>query len=184
MKRSALFRVVGLVLLVALSAFLVTGCGKKVSGGGDDPEKVAISFVDATYTNDGATVLDLLPTKAVEYSMAQADKSRKQLTEDLNAGLQADDSTVNFLYGDGWKVVTEITSREVLDNDELKELQGKYDGQGIDLTVQEAVLLTMTLTIEATTNPGSQEMGLVIVKVDGRWYVDVFSAGIFGDSEE
>lgn len=180
-----------LAATMLVGSLALTGCGGS-SGGGDGagaaaeetaaPEEVAEQFVQALFDGDGETMWNLMSPEMQEASLEQEDMTEEEAIDELSS---MGGGSLAYLedYVDGYEV-TEQGSTD-LDEDEIADLVDTYDSMyDIQIDVQAAKEVDLEITIvlnedgqelvgdEMTEDDLTTEMSLVVVQIDGQWYVE------------
>ena len=80
-------------------------------------------------------------------------------------------------FGDDAKMTYEVKSAKDLKNSELKDLREQYEdklGADGDL-IEDAMNLVVKLKMEGSDDRDTERTNFKVVKVDGKWYIDIFS---------
>ena len=73
-------------------------------------------------------------------------------------------------YGDNLKVEYEIRKAEKIKD--LDDIQDKYDN--LDIKIKDAYELTIKMKIKGDKDSDSDKVTLNVVKIGGKWYLDIF----------
>ena len=80
-------------------------------------------------------------------------------------------------FGDDAKMTYEVKSAKDLKNSELKDLREQYEDKlGVDGDlIEDAMNLVVKLKMEGSDDRDTERTNFKVVKVDGKWYIDIFS---------
>ena len=69
-----------------------------------------------------------------------------------------------------------MTDREQLDDDEIDDLIDDYSyNLYVDLDITDAYDLDLDVDFKADGEKESESLSLTVIKIDGSWYLDLFS---------
>lgn len=161
---------------VAVVVFLLF---KLFFGGGGGPESIAEKAVDCIIDADAAGLVDLLPDELVEALMEEEDMTRKEMISELQDTLDDQIKQMDRRY-DNWKITYEIDEVEDLSRREIRTLTDAYDDYyNVDIDVTEGKRITFELTRIADGDTDRYTKDLVVIKVDGSWYLDMYYSDMF-----
>lgn len=176
--RKLLCLLLSLLMLVSLVA-----CGDKDDSddeGGSSktakPEAVVEKFMDCLIDADAKGMFDLVPDAVLEYAMEQDDMSKSDFDDqvgELSDMLQESYDYVEEMTGEKLKMSYEITDSYEMDEDEVADLQEDYDDA--DVEIEEAKVFEVDFTMEVAGEEQTQSLEIVVIKVDGKWYVEMGS---------
>lgn len=182
--RKLLCLLLSLLMLVSLVA-----CGDKddsddkggKSGGKTaKPETVVEKFVDCFIDADVGGVFDLINPDMLDYAMEEEGMSKSDLNDmadELSEELKSMYEYVEEMTGEKLKMSYEITYEWELDEDELEDIQSEYEDAGVE--IEEGKVFEVDLTMEIAGEEDTQTMEIVVVKIDGKWYLEPSAMGNF-----
>lgn len=166
------------VLAVAVIAFPLTFLSGKFFG--NTEEKIVKTFVEAAMEGKVDELFSLLPDEIM-------DALDKELQEEVGISFdtfnsmmkeQMDKSmdTVRDLLGDNWSYSYEIKNTEKIPTYDLDDIQETYEDEiGVDFKIEEGKEMTVEITMKGNDIENSKEMDISVIKVNGKWYLDVAS---------
>ena len=161
---------VAVVLVVVLCILLFSSCG----GGSGSPEKVADKFMSAMFKDcDAEKISDLIHPDIVDAMVEdEYDGDKDEYLEEgqetfdkMNEGFEENEISIDWEVGDV----------EDIEDDDLEEIQEKYDDE-YELEVSAAAVVEIELIAEFKGEENSSKMEIPVVEIDGGWYVD--NAGV------
>ena len=193
-KRSYTKIVVGAVIVVAIAviAFALSGL---FSSGYSSSDKLAQKittayqdvvddgFSESSLTAVTNTTLDCMPQEALDAMLAQSGiSSRDELLEEFDLSSAASLLSAASLYLSYVDIVFLATPGAALDADEIEAINEQFDELGVDLTVQSAQHLSLTVTITVLEDIGTasagesdvqttDESGIILIEIDDAWYL-------------
>lgn len=182
--RKMLALLLSLLMLVSLVA-----CGDKDDDdkGGKSgsktakPETIVEKFVDCFIDADVGGVFDLINPDMMEYAMEDEGMSKSDLddmADELSEELKAMYEYVEEMTGEKLKMSYEIADEWDLDEDELADIQSEYEDAGVE--IEEGKGFEVDLTMEIAGEEDTQTMEIVVVKIDGKWYLEPSAMENFG----
>ena len=151
-----------IIVLVALLALFIFWDSLPFGGGKNAAESVALKFTEAMYKGDAEKCVSLMCDDLIELSGYETEKLF------INAFDNECDSIIDIckdIYGDDWKYeVSVIDSFEYTPpydcDEELVKVVLKIEHKGV---------------VWFNEKEGDEEMGLIMVKRDGKWLVYDFN---------
>ncbi len=163
-SRKGLFIGIGaavVAIAVALILIFTLGGGK---GGAKTAEDVVEEYIKAAEEVDGEAIMDLIHENILEKEFSDEDE-REEAIEEFEKGLGEIMEMCEIQF--------EIGDSESLDGDDLEDLQEEYE-EDYDLEVEDAEYIEVIMTIEVYGYEQTQTNELLVIKVDGKWYLAEF----------
>lgn len=164
----------GKLIAIAVAALVVLGLlGCWIFGvfGGGSYEDVVDDFIEAIFDGDAKGVVDCLPDQVMDYLAEEEGVSKRELTEELQDGL---DEIFEYMPS-GLKVSHKIVYTEDVYGEDLRDLKEEYEEIGIRVTAAKCVEVEMIASYMGMSE--STEVELYVVEIGGSWYIDVESMG-------
>jgi hypothetical protein len=167
-----LILVIAIVAIVAVILILLFTTG--ILGGGRSSgsayEKPVQKLMNAIEDQDAQLVVDVLPDEIVDLQLEYYE-DEEELADDLASYIFSD-----FEGYDSIKVSYKVTDREQLDDDEIDDLIDDYSyNLDVDLDITDAYDLDLDVDFKADGEKESESLSLTVIKIDGSWYLDLFS---------
>ena len=170
-QRNRIIGIAAVVVAAAIVVFLVSSLF-----GGRSYEKTVDEFFGMITSADMGNILDLMPDDMVDYAMDEMGYSRDDLTRELDSmGQQLKsslDSIASFLGAEVELSHKVLNAQDVIGGS-LTALQEEYEDY--DVTVKEAKMVDVELTVQAGSFEQSSNMSIPVIKVGGSWYLDVLN---------
>lgn len=175
--KKTLLKITAILAMLMMSMVVLTGCGKdekksENKDGIDESSMTApIEYALKGLNNvDSGAYLKALPTLIVkEFD----DEDIKDMKESLNE-YQHDRAET---YGEDVKITYEITEKEKIEDEDLKELaeylKGTYnDASKEELDFTEGYECQVNFKIEGSKDSTTKTKSISIYKISGKWYID------------
>ena len=156
--KNLLFIIAGAVLAVALVLLLIFGIRT--------PKSVARKALKGFEQGNAKSIVNVLPKDLFE-DKAERKESQEELQEELDSLQKAFDRyniSIDF----------KITGVEKCDADDLEDLQDAYE-YFFDMNVKAAKEVSVKMTINEDGDRDTENFSMYVIKVGGKWYVDIFS---------
>ena len=170
-RKISVIPTIAAVLIVAVMIFI----GKSILSGGGET-KVIKNFVEAEMTGDAETILDMIPKVVLEGAAKEMDKDVSELKDELSDEFDPLMKTINKSLGEGWSYSYEILEIKDLSEDEIADLEEEYS-EVCELSIKKAKTATVEITIKGEDTDRSEKVEIGIIKVGGKWYLDIVSLG-------
>lgn len=146
--------------------------------GGRSYKKVVDQYVKASFSADGAKMVELIPKEIFEDACDDEYITRQEGVEKVSEQLQDYIDTLDNYY-DNWKTTYEIVETRDYDSDELEDLQEELQ-ERYQLKVKEAKRVTVELTVQSNGEElGNRTMEITTIKIGNSWYFWGGSSSIF-----
>ena len=170
-RRIAIIAVVIAVIAIAVisGAFLLPGRSY---------ESTVEKFVDAQFSADMESAINLMPKKFIDYQMEQDGYDSEdfdEVVDDLNGQIQDQLDSFDQHLGEGWKISHEIVDAGEIDREELERTKDAYADIGIKVSAAKTAEVEITITADETEVSNTLEIPLV--KVGRSWYLDGMRIG-------
>lgn len=138
-------------------------------------KSVIKTYVKASFEPDIEKIVSLIPSRMLDYIVEDEDLSDKEeFIEEIDNLLQNRVKEINEAWGDHWKYSYKILDTETIRKSELDEIKKKYDE--INVKVTAAKKIETQITVQAgDTHINSVTAMIYLIKIDGSWYLDLFS---------
>lgn len=193
-KKSSIKIAVGVVIIVVIVVVVLALSGlfsRGYSSSDQLAEKMTTAyqnmadeeFSESSLVTAVDTILDCMPQEALDAVLEQSGSlSRDELIEELDFSSIASGLSSLSSYLDSIDIVILASPGATLDTDEIDSINEQFDEIGLDLTVQNAQHLSLTITITAIEDLGTlsagdstsqtlDESGIELVEIDGSWYM-------------
>ena len=158
-----------LVLLGAgVLALILTLVIILVSCGGNNPEAVAEEFVSCMFDGDMVGVMELMPEEVLDFIAEEEDMDVDEMIEEMEDEMADAMDMVDMEY-----TIEEVGEAEYYKKKDLKKLRENYED--MDIEIEDAAEVEVTLLMEAYGMEMPQSMTVVVIQVDGDWYIDMSS---------
>ena len=157
-SKNLLYIISGAVLAVALVLLLIFGIRT--------PKSVAKKALKGFENGNAKSIVKVLPKSIFEDTA-----ERKEFQEELQEGL---DDLQTALDRYNASITFQITGVEKCDADDLADCQDTYE-YFFDLKVKAAKEVSVKMTITEDGDREIENFSLYVIKVGGKWYVDIFS---------
>ena len=159
------------IVAAALVVLGLLGCWIFGVFGGGGYEDVVDDFIEAIFDGDAKGVVDCLPDQVMDYLVEEEGVSKRELTEELQDGL---DEIFEYMPS-GLKVSHKIVYTEDVYGEDLRDLKEEYEEIGIRVTAAKCVEVEMIASYMGMSE--STEVELYVVEIGGSWYIDLESMG-------
>ena len=156
--------IAAIAIAVILGAFLRPGRSY---------ESTVEKFVDAQFSADMESAINLMPKKFIDYQMEQDGYDSDdfdEVVDDLNGQIQDQLDSFDQHLGEGWKISHEIVDAGEIDREELERTKDAYADIGIKVSAAKTAEVEITITADETEVSNTLEIPLV--KVGRSWYLD------------
>lgn len=169
---------IAIVLAVAVIAFPLTFLSGKFFG--NTEEKIVKTFVKAAMKGDIEKLLSLMPDEIIA-------ALKQELLEEVGISFETYKSLMKEqmdqmvilmqdIVGEDWSYTYEIVDTEKIPIDDLDDIQETYEDEiGVDFKIEEGKSITVEITMKGNDIEHSEEMDISVIKVNGKWYLDVAS---------
>ncbi len=173
-----------LALLLAFTmCFAMVGCDKddkkdKKSSSSRSPEDVADKFMEAVFIDKKAEdAINLIHDDVIDGFCEEEDMKKSEFEDEFQEDL--DDLFEEFDYEyDDWSVDWTISYVEDLEEYNLEDIKDSYSDY-YDVEIDDAKLVEIDATLKTTCDgekeEDTDELEIVAVKIDGKWYLDIES---------
>ncbi|MEM0529233.1 MAG: zinc ribbon domain-containing protein [Candidatus Pararuminococcus gallinarum] len=161
--------IAAIAIAVILGAFLLPGRSY---------ESTVEKFVDAQFSADMESAINLMPKKFIDYQMEQDGYDSDdfdEVVDDLNGQIQDQLDSFDQHLGEGWKISHEIVDAGEIDREELERTKDAYADIGIKVSAAKTAEVEITITADETEVSNTLEIPLV--KVGRSWYLDGMRIG-------
>ncbi len=164
--------VVGVLAVVILVTLLF---------GGNSPTKVVDKFMAAVVDADAKGMMKQVSDDVIDYMMEEEDMDKDDWNDqldDLSDNMKDMYEQMEDYYDGKVKITYDVKSEKDLDEDELEDLQDYYEDK-YDIKVKDAKTVKVKVTTKCGDYKDSNTMELVVVKIGGKWSIDIDSADMF-----
>ena len=168
-RKINIFPVVIVVLLIG--AILLVGKTLLSSGG---EKSLVEKYVKAEMTGDVKTILEMFPDEVVDALCKEMGMDMSEINDRLDEELESAIKTINDAFGENWSYTCDIQKMEALSEDDIKEKEELYS-EICELDITEAKNISVEIAVKGKDTETSKEMDFAIIKVKGKWYLDVIS---------
>lgn len=159
---------VGALVLVLVCVAMLGGRGYK---------KTVDVFVNkAVKAPSGKAVVSLVPGKVLNKSFEDVDYTKADMIEDINEAGKKQQKQLKKALGDRWSLSYDIIHDEPLDEDDLEDVQDKYDDY-YDVKVKDARTVEVKLRFKGPEKNATATMELPLIRVGNSWYLDYLEMG-------
>ena len=156
-----------IVAVLVLIIVLFSGRGAKAT---------AKKFMDATFSGNGKTIVNLIPKKIVKSALKESDMSKKEFIKYMDAALEGEMMWLRYYYGEDAKFSFSIDEMEDMKSKDLRELKEEYeDDFGVKIKAAKTVYGVVTIKEKGAKKGDTEDIEFVIVKVGSSWYIDMYS---------
>ena len=140
---------------------------------GNGYKKAIDNFFDFTVEGKVNKLEKLAPEAFWEELEEDFDIKLKDLKDQLEESFEAELEELEDEYGRNLKVKYKVLEKEEMDEDDLDDLKDTLkDSYGIKKkSVQKALEVEVEATIKGKEDEDTMEQDMVIVKIDGDWYI-------------
>lgn len=157
-------RLIGIAAVAVIAVVLVIVL---LSGGSKGYETPVKEFIDGAMKGNVEAMINVIPEDALSSSFKN----------ELNTMADFGETIKRYYYGDvKIKHSISFTDTEDIKGDDLSELKEDYLDY-YDLKVKAAKDVYVNLTISVDGEETSQPMVIPVVKIGGKWYIDVENLG-------
>ncbi len=162
-NRSAIIAalIVGIVAIAGFAVILIFMFGGAT--GANSPREVVESYIDAMVDGDVDDMIALFP----EDSFAKMAESQGMSESDLKSQMQAAVSMISGMISEDNFTIGSVND---VSSYELSEIMSNYASIGYSVSDVKEVELTMSIM------GSTQDEDIVVIKIDGKWYMDFESA--------
>lgn len=176
-KKKLIFSITGgcvLLLAVIIGVFLIVN---RVPGY-ERPIQTLIKLCNEKNTEKASQkVLTLFPMEYMENSQMISDEMYSEAVKQMSKSLAKQQKSWREDYGYDVRASYEILNAYELSEYELDDLRRKYSTNllfGGDL-IEKAMELDVMVIIKGSKDMDSEEASLTVIRIDGKWYLDIFS---------
>lgn len=170
-KKKSIAGILSMITILVISAGCLFGCGKsdgdKESGG---YEAVVKEYFEAVKKGDAEKYLSLYPEKLIDKEVEEGYGGDKEelielADDELDTVLDAlEDSGIRIS-----KLKYTIVDAVNMDRDELENLNGEFEKYEIDLKTEEAIDISIEVTVPDRGQKEKVIMKMRLVKAEGIW---------------
>ena len=168
--------IVGVVVVIALVIVLISSCG------GNDPESMAIDFVEAMCDGNGEDVWDAcnmdayldLFIEAGEFDEYDPYDYIDEVIENCDQLCEWFQDGCEEAYGRDWSYDVVVYRPKELSKSDLRSFENRVNGEDTDFEVTEGLSVTVKITISGDGDDGTEKMTFEFYKVDGEWIITDF----------
>lgn len=164
-KKGLLIAIIAAVVAVAVALVLIFTIST--------PKSVVKKYMDAYLDPDGKAMLSVIPKAVVKEDIGDKD-DQKDYVEEMEDTLDELYDEMDDYY-DRWSIDYKISDVEKVDKDDLEEIQEYYEDE-YDIKVRAAKEVTVDVTVKVDGDKEKVEMTIYVIKVGGKWYIDVIES--------
>lgn len=155
--------VVALVLVIVIISSIA----------GNRYKKAIDNFFDFTVKGEINKLEQLAPESFWEELEEKEDLDIDDIMDELEENFEEELESLEDYYGKNIKVKYKVLEKEVMDEDDLDDLKDTLkENYGIKKkSVQKALEVEVEATIKGKEDEDTMEQDMVIVKIDGDWYI-------------
>lgn len=161
--------VIVVLLLVAAISFV----GKSIFSSGGE-KKLIKNFVKAEMTGDVKTILNMIPDDVLDGVSQKMGMDLTDLTDEMNDELESAMKTINDTLGEGWSYSYDIQKMEDMSEEDIKEKEELYS-EICDLDITKGKTASVEIAVKGKETETSKVLDIGIIKVKGKWYLDLTS---------
>ena len=163
------------VLLALVMVLSLTACGANGSH-----KSVVKTLFASIEKGDAEKMLSLFPEEVLE-AMEENLGDEDEVLEYFEDAMDSLMDEFEDMYGDDIKITYEIEDEDELDEDDIDEIIDFYEEYlDADLDIEAAYELEVEATIEGEDDDDTDEMTIFVIKIDGKWYLDLYNtSGLF-----
>ena len=163
-------------IIVAVILILVLGGGR----GANTPEAVVAQYLQAmANANGGETIVSLIPDQVVRQAEREAGMSRSAMVRSINEELRDTVESLEEDYGRGYKITVDSQSVTKWEQYEIENYNSRLEYYGLSVQVQDGARVRTTATIKGPLDRDTDTETMTVVKVDGKWYLDILETDLF-----
>ncbi len=127
------------------------------------------SFINAINDADVRSLFQLVPAELIDSYLTEEGIEKQDLMDLVQEELNLTHENLISLYGEDWNLSHEILEARHIVEDELLQLQKKYEE--LELEITEAIVVDLALRVEAEESEKDSETQILLLKVGGSWYI-------------
>lgn len=128
-------------------------------------------YADAMYkTGKVENLIKLVPNKIADMEIAEESMSRYGYIKEFNDDLKSGIDLYKEKYGRNYKVKKEITGKENISGDRLRELKESCR-QKYGINISKAMTAYVDVTVSGNGDKETKSVKLNLIKVGFRWYL-------------
>lgn len=164
--KNFLYTVIGVAAAVVLAIVLLC----VFLGGGY--KKAINNYIDATYYGNYKAAMKCMPDEYWEYMEDELNVDLDDLEDDFEESFENREENLKEEYGKRYKVTYKVTDKDVLDNDDLRDIKDELKKFGIKKKdVTKAMEVEIEYTIKGSEDKDTDDTTLTLVKIGNKWYV-------------
>lgn len=138
------------------------------------------NLVKSMQDADGEKLLSLFHKEAVEIMCESSfDGDHESMAASLEATMRESMEDWERQYGRNIKLSHKIITAVKFEEENIRELQDQYhDFMNLNLEIKKAYAVQVEMHVEGEDGENTYDTGLIAMKVDGKWYVDIISFGL------
>lgn len=161
--------IVVFITITAVAWFSAAGASDGGNPGTPSYRDTVGSFIQAINNADVRSLFQLMPAELIDSYLAEESIEKQDLMDLVQEELDLTHENLIALYGEDWSLSHEILEARQIVEDELLQLQKEY-GE-LELTVTEAVVVDLALSMDAEETEKDSNTQILLLKIGGCWYI-------------
>ncbi len=130
-------------------------------------------YIEALNDQDAEALLELFPENVIEYMIDEGyGADEDELLVMAQAWMDMYIAECEDICGEDVEFTYEVLGKEKVSGSDLKDLKADYEDD-LELKVKAGTTVEFDLIMEGDDDDDTEDMELVLVKIDGEWYLDL-----------
>lgn len=161
--------IVVFITITAVAWFSAAGASDGGNPGTPSYRDTVGDFIQAINDADVRSLFQLVPAELIDSYLTEEGIEKKDLMELVQQELDLTHENLISLYGEDWNISYEILETRQIIEDELLQLQTEY--KELELEISEALVVDLSLTMEAEEVKNDSNTQILLLKIGGSWYI-------------
>ena len=161
--------IVVFVTITAVAWFSAAGASDGGNPGTPSYRDTVGSFIHAINNADERSLFQLMPAELIDSYLTDEGIEKQDLMDLVQEELDLTHENLIALYGEDWSLSHEILEARQIVEDELLQLQKEYEE--LELTITEAVVVDLALSMDAEETEKDSNTQILLLKIGGCWYI-------------
>ena len=157
------------VAITAVAWFSAAGASDGGNPGSPSYRDTVGYFIQSINDADVRSLFQLMPAELIDSYLTDEGIEKQDLMDLVQEELDLTHENLIALYGEDWSLSHEILEARQIVEDELLQLQKEYEE--LELTITEAVVVDLALSMDAEETEKDSNTQILLLKIGGCWYI-------------
>ena len=157
------------IVITAVAWFSAAGASDGGNPGTPSYRDTVGDFIRSINDADVRSLFQLVPAELIDAYLTEEGIEKRDLMELVQQELDLTHENLIEQYGEDWNLSHEIVETRQIVEEELLELQKEYEE--LELEITEAMVVDLTLTMEAADTTKDSTTQMLLLKIGGSWYI-------------